>query len=80
VKIPVNEFEWPGSQDIGPMFTLTCRNHDFLRWSTKHPLHRSVHYLGLQNHGEGATKEQLKYAFQECECKWADLLVIEKED
>ena len=73
------DFQWPAWQDIGPLFTMTCINHQFLRWSSKHPVHRSLHYLGLAD-GVEITKENVKYAFQECDCSYDDLRVIDKEE
>lgn len=78
MKTPVSEFKWPSCDDIGPAFLLTCRNHPELQWSTKHPTHRNLHYLGLAD-GVEVTKENAKYMWQECPCEWDDLLVIEKE-
>ena len=84
--VPVTEFKWPSWDDIGPLFTMTCKNHDFLRWSTKHPMYRNIHYLGpvetytAEDFKEGrAPKEHLQFMWKECDCKWNDMLVIEEE-
>lgn len=72
--VPVNEFKWPAWQDIGPLYTLTCENHQNLRWSTKHPLHRSLHYLGPEDE-----KVPSEFVWKECPCEYADLRVIVEE-
>jgi hypothetical protein len=71
-------FVFPSMENIGKMFDLTCINHQFLRWSTKHPLYRSIHYFGVAD-GVEITKENAKYVFQECDCPYSDLRVIDKE-
>lgn len=74
---PVLEFQWPSYGEIGPLFELTCKNHPTLRWSTKHPVHRSLHYLGVKDFE--FTDEDRKYAFSECECPYSALQVMEDE-
>jgi hypothetical protein len=61
--IPISEFSFP---ELGPeQFTLTCRNHPTVRYSTKNPYHRSLHILRFP--------DELDY---ECACPFSDLVVI----
>lgn len=76
--IPVTEFKWPSWNDIGPLFVMTCKDHTDLRWSTKHPTHRNLHYLGLR-HDVEITRENAHYMGKECPCPWESLIVIGKE-
>ena len=77
--IPVLEFEWPSANDIGRMYVMNCVNHLDLRWSSKHMMYRSIHYLGLATECE-FTKENSLYLWRECECPLSDLRVIGKEN
>lgn len=65
-------------KDVPSHATLTCINHPFLRWSTKNPYQRNIHYLGLAKDVE-VTEENAKYMWQECDCTFHDLLVIVEE-
>jgi len=76
--IPVAAFEWPAWDAIGPLYTLTCKYHPDLRWSTKHITYRVLHYLGLAN-DVPQTLENQKYLFAECDCALEALIVIGKE-
>jgi hypothetical protein len=68
--------------------TLTCINHQDLRWSTKDPYQRSIHYLGPVQYVdflEGKTEEihipeeMRAYLYEECKCTFHDLRVIVEE-
>jgi len=76
---PINEFQFPSWENIGEHFSLTCKNHPFLRWLTKHPASRNIHYLGLAD-GVEVTKENASYGWKECPCPFSDLEVIENAD
>jgi len=68
--VPVYEFKFP---EPGPEhFSITCKNHTFLRWITKNPYQRNIHYLGLAD----GTKENGFWMWQECACPFGDLVVI----
>lgn len=66
--VPVNEFDWAGNGL--EMQYLTCRNHTHLRWLTKHPRMRTLHYIGKV---DGSYEP-------ECPCPLADLVVIPEKD
>ena len=70
-------FKWPSSDDIGPEFMLTCKNHPQLRWMTKHPTRRSLHYLGIEQ-GTVITAELSQFQWRECDCAFSDLMVMPK--
>jgi hypothetical protein len=74
--IPVKEFKFP--EPGHEMFTMRCKNHPDLRWSTKNPYQRSLHYLGLARHVE-ITEENASFGWRECDCKFEDLEVIVEE-
>jgi len=77
-----------GEENAPARVTLTCINHQFLRWSTKNPYQRTIHYLGPVQYAdflEGKTKElsipqeMRKYLHEECNCEFDDLRVIVDE-
>jgi hypothetical protein len=82
-------YDGPTSEPGAPEHaTLTCVNHQFLRWSTKNPYQRSIHYLGIDQYVdyiEGRVEElhipteHAKYMWTECECPFAELRVIVEE-
>jgi hypothetical protein len=83
--VPVSEFKfqnYDSSVDNGSTAPasvyLTCTNHQNLRWITKNPYQRSIHYVGLAESVE-ITKENGKYMWQECDCLFANLVVIVEE-
>lgn len=83
--VPVSEFrfqDYNGSstnnKDVPSHARLTCKNHPDLRWLTKNPYQRGLHYLGLADDIE-ITKENAKYMWQECDCAFIDLVVIVEE-
>jgi hypothetical protein len=65
---PVTEFSFGTPSNI--MYELTCKNHPKLRWSTKNPYCRNLHYLGAEG-DVGFVSED------ECPCPFDDLVVIE---
>lgn len=82
--VPIREFRFqdydgPAVQGLPADATLTCKNHTFLRWSTKNPYQRGLHYLGLAAEVE-ITKENAHYMWKECTCGFADLQVIVEEE
>jgi hypothetical protein len=92
---PVNEFAFrdyngtTGKTDAPESVYLTCKNHQFLRWSSKNPHQRSMHYLGPKEYldfVEGKTEhfeiadECRQFLTRECECSFSELMVIEEEE
>lgn len=84
--VPVCEFQFrdyngtsTNGKDMPDHAYLTCKNHPDLRWLTKNPYQRTIHYLGLAD-GVVLTEENAKYAWQECDCTFHDLMVIVKEE
>jgi hypothetical protein len=65
---PVAEFRF--GTPSGVMFELTCKNHLDLRWSTKNPFVRNLHFIGL-------AKDPHDITTRECDCPFEDLVVIE---
>lgn len=83
--VEVKDFEfqdYDGSSsqdaDVPSHGIMTCKQHSFLRWSTKNPYQRNVHYLGLAS-GVEMTKENVKYFVQDCPCPFSELVVIPEE-
>lgn len=82
---PINEFEFMNYDGPAKAYpegmmppahaTLTCVNHQDLRWTTKNPYQRSVHYIGLAD-GIEITAANARYTWQDCECDFRDLVVI----
>jgi hypothetical protein len=66
---PVYEFRF--GTPSGVMFELACKNHPNLRWITKNPWVRSLHYIGTESADEDL------WSVPECACPMDDLLVIE---
>ena len=94
--VPVDEFEFmdydgPVAKEVlqrPAHVTLTCINHQDLRWSTKNPYQRNIHYLGPVQYAdflEGKAEEihipqeMRKYLHEECDCEFDALRVIEEE-
>jgi hypothetical protein len=67
-----------GEEKAPARVTLTCINHQFLRWSTKNPYQRGIHYLGPVE-GTEVTPTTAGYRYQECGCSFHDLRVIVDE-
>ncbi len=66
--IPVHEYRFRDYNGFTPddtrpaMAYLTCKNHPEMRFLTKNPFQRTLHFLG---------------PYPECDCKFEDLLVVE---
>ena len=65
--VPITEWDW--ERNNMALQYLTCKNHTDLRWLTKHPGMRTLHYAG---HVDGSW-------VSECTCPINDLRVIGKE-
>lgn len=91
---PLNEFKFqdynnPTVAEGAPEHaTLTCVNHQNLRWMTKNPYQRNIHYLGAKSildYVSGKTDkieftdEDKEFMWAECECPFSDLRVIEED-
>jgi hypothetical protein len=73
--VPVREFPWPASDEIGGLFELTCRNHPSAKYLTKHPMFRSLHLIEVP---DDVAPEHRTKPFGECDCPFGDLIVKPK--
>lgn len=63
--VELGNFNW--TNDFSYHRTLTCINHQEMRWSTKNPFQRSIFYISQEECGA------------ECNCPLADMRVIVEE-
>jgi len=68
-ETPIEEYPWDDSMRHR---NLTCKNHRGMKYLTKHPTLRTVHIIEV----DPSISAQGKI---ECDCPFADLLVIEED-
>lgn len=69
--VPIHEWDWVRNNMA--LQYLTCKNHTDLRWLTKHPGLRTLHYVGRRDDATGHSE-----FVPECPCPLKDLQVIRK--
>lgn len=70
MEVPIKEFRW--TDDYSFHRTLTCRNHRGMQYVTKNPWNRIMHIVKVD-------EQVLAQGQLECDCPFADLLVIAPE-